>query len=172
MALLKYWNGTAWAAPSIIDLSAYARKDQVPSIEETLVSVVPMFKGQAQPFQVDPATVSVGRNCPIFTAPYPLIVLSCDVVINGALTASASNYWQLKLRRHNTLSDRVDIVTKNLDDGLVNTFQPINFDSDVWDAGNRKLGVGQTLAFWVLGVGSPPDTLEGPMSVTVRYARQ
>lgn len=173
MALQKVWDGSAWVPPAIIDLSAQARKDQVPSIEETLTATTLLWDGQTNPIHLAPGTAgATGRNCPILTAPFPLIVLSCDVAFNGAITASATNYWTLRLRRHNTLSDRVDIVSKSLAGGIVNTLLTQNFDDEVWDPDNRLLGVGQTLGFWAIPTGTPASTIEGPSVVTVRYARQ
>lgn len=171
--LQKVWDGTAWVPPSVVDLSAYARKDQVPSLEETLAVAALQWNGQADNMDLTVAGTSAGgRGCVLLTAPVPLIVLSVDVVVNATIPASGTNYWTLMLRRHTDVGNRTDITSKALTAGTTAAWENISFSTQAWDDNARLLAAGQSLALWGFITGTPTQDLAGPSTATVRYARQ
>lgn len=172
MSLDKIWDGSAWVVPSVVDLAAYARKDQVPSLEETITSTQLAWGGQTDSVTLEAATVGVGgRGSLLMIAPFPLIVLSVDLAFNQTLPASATNYWTFTLRNHVTVGTRTDIVSMSMTAGTGGDWERVSFANAVWDPNNRLLPAGNKLGLWAFVTGAPVN-LSGISNATIRYARQ
>lgn len=172
MGVLKAWDGAAWVPSAVVDLSPYARKDQVPTLEETVTSTQLAWGGQTDSVTLETATVGVGgRGSLLMIAPFPLIVLSVDLAFNQTLPASSTNYWTFTLRNHVTVGTRTDIVSMNMTAGTGGDWERITFANAVWDPSNRLLPAGNKLALWAFVTGAPVN-LSGISNATIRYARQ
>ncbi|MGH3504377.1 MAG: hypothetical protein ACRDQA_26275 [Nocardioidaceae bacterium] len=148
--------------------SLYAVKTEVPSIEEILTSVIISWGRAANPQDMVVADSS-RRLCPVLVAPYPLTILSADMVFNNGIAANASNYWHLQLQRG--AGTNVIVGKTSHDEAIVNG-AGWGFDNQIFDPDLRKLDEGQVLFVTCQPATGSPDPLLGPSTITVRYARQ
>ncbi|MGH3500927.1 MAG: hypothetical protein ACRDQA_08540 [Nocardioidaceae bacterium] len=146
--------------------SLYAVRTEVPSIEETLVSMVVSWGQAADPR--DMVASDGNRNCPVLVAPYPLTILSVDMVFNADIASNANNYWTLQVC-HGPANV---IVEKTSHDEAITNGQGWSFDSQVFDPGRRTFDEGDVLYVVCLAATGSPSDLLGPSTITVRYARQ
>lgn len=149
------------------DHSIYPTTDQVPSLEETFVSVTLGNPAGGHNF---PDTRS--REVPVLSAPFPLTILSAHLLCNARIEADPSNYWTLNLFRGDTSAtpDNHLMASKSSADQTIR--RDVGWPFDVlFDPTHRHLGVNETMHFQPVPTGSPGD-LAGPNILTVRYARQ
>ena len=142
-------------------------RDQVPTLEELFVAVPIMFPGETNPINW---TSGATRELAIFTAPYPLRLLSLDFTFNTSLPASNTQYISITAER-----TRADGLSEN----FISTQTKAIVADAHWDwtqpmvEGYRSLATGEQfgLQFASFGFGSTPPALNGPHVVTCRYAR-
>ena len=147
--------------------SAFARKDEVPSIEETVYAVQLAWAG---PSPISRLATDLGhRQTPILVAAYPTRLLGIDFACNTDIPASDTNYWSFEVEN---ASGQVIVAqdTRASSGGAITTRVGWSFDAQTFDPVTRNLEQGATLMLDVWGTGAPPE-LSGPMLLTVRYAR-
>lgn len=147
---------------------AYADETEVPSLEETLFSVPVLNPAGGFDF---PDTRS--REVPLLVAPFPLTVLSLNLVFNSSTDSSGSDFWTFNLLRSTAVPPAGNrlIATKDTSGDKIHRDIGWDLSSVLFDPAERKLGVNETLQLQPVPTGSPGN-LGGPIIATVRYARQ
>jgi hypothetical protein len=107
---------------------------------------------------------------PVFTAPFPLKVISASLVLwQGALAANNTNYWRLELRRVNgSLFDIIATKDTRLSAGEAMVKRADwNWDAVAWHNDYSEIPKGSSLDVAFNKVGAPPNLNE--FVVTLRY---
>lgn len=104
-----------------------------------------------------------------FVAPYPVRIISANIMFGRAQTApDSTNYFNLALRRFRANAG-VQVVEKSLLGNPAAQRTVWSFDGATWNEEARILQVGDGLAFGGSAMGSPKITY--PVAITVRFER-
>lgn len=140
---------------------------QVPSLEEQFVAVPILFPGEANPINM--ATTSI-RELALFTAPFPLRILSVDFCFNSGVAANATNFYTVKLEKtlasgtsEAAIGQQSTATQAIVSDGHWPFTAPMNEAA-------RVLPLGASFGLQIEPSGTPPP-LNGPAVCTIRYAR-
>lgn len=148
------------------DLTPYALKTEVPSLEEIATQATLLWGGTATT-----TTTVAGSSQPLLIATFPLRILSLHLSFAAAVTASTVNFWNFTLKKSATgPGAAVDIVSRDTQTAGLGNRTSFNFDAQTWNATNRLLSTGD-VAWLATTLTGAPTQLSGGI-VTIRYARQ
>lgn len=146
------------------DLTPYALKAQVPSLEE-IFTAAPLGWSVGT---MNLAVPSPGHRAPVFAAPFPLYILSVALIFNNDIASSATDYWTFNVEVNPGTSSY--IATQTTNGNPATRWVPWTFIA-AFDITLRKLATGQGLFIRAATTGSPA-ALASVAHATVRYARQ
>ncbi|SEO39708.1 hypothetical protein [Trujillonella endophytica] len=161
------------------DPQVYARRDEVPSLEETAVSVPLLWSVQPGPAG-DLSNRTSNVNAPLLVLPFPWRLLSVDFVFDLGLgveryPASDDDYWTFALLNasHSRPTRRISTYATRtvLSGGAEPIVQRRRWaPAGTMDAEARVFDTDGALYLNATRTGTPP-TLVGPSLATLRYAR-
>jgi hypothetical protein len=151
-----------------VDTSAFARRDEVPALGETFVSVPLLFPGEPNMLNL---TSGTSRENALFVAPFPLTLTTAWLTTNNNVNISTTAYWTFDLERTDAAGADNEVLISRTDSRAAGIWGDNSFELiGAMNASTKLLGTGQILHIQCTPTGAPA-ALESVV-VTVGYRRQ